>query len=459
MAYRILILFVILGLNAFFAAAEVSLITVRKSKLRALADRGNTAASAALSLLANPARLLSVTQVGVTLASLGLGWAGEGTIYELIARAIHQTTNQQVGPLLHAIAFVIAFLLMSYAHVVIGEVVPKNLALEKAARLALLVAPVLLLFDRISSPFVVVAERSAAAISRLIGLRGQHGGGGHSAEELKFIVSSSGHEGHLKRFEEDAIQALLDLQDYNAREIMVPRNAIVSVSVDSNLETVLRVMREHQFSRLPVYEGSPEKIIGYVHYKDLMPIWDERRLAQEKRKLPRAFRLRRILRDLPVVPETKPLHDLIDEFRTTHKHMASVVDEFGTIVGLVTLEDVLEQIFGEIGDEHDVQRPAPEAEASVLEVDGATTIRDLDNQYGLELPGDAGFETLAGFLMYQLGHIPEVNESVEYGERRFTITAMDRHRIVRVRIERLPPPAGTEPHASESGSTDSQRAP
>jgi len=322
--------------------------------------------------------------------------------------------------------------------VVIGEVVPKNLALEKADRLALLVAPALLLFERISAPFVLVSERSAAAVSRLIGLRGEHSGGGHSAEELKFIVQSSRSEGHLKEFEEDAIQALLDLHDYSVREIMVPRNAIVSVSVDANLETVLRVMREHQFSRLPVYENSPESIIGYVHYKDLMAMWAERRAAQERRKLPRAFRLRNILREMPVAPETKALHDLIDEFRTTHQHMAMVVDEFGTIAGLVTLEDVLEQIFGEIGDEHDVQRPTPQTLSDVIELEGSTTIRDLDNQYGLALPGDAGFETLAGFLMYQLGYIPKENEAVEYSGRKYVITAMDRHRILTVRIERLP---------------------
>ncbi|MGI8741448.1 MAG: hemolysin family protein [Bryobacteraceae bacterium] len=438
MAYRLLILIAILIVNGFFAAAEVSLVSVRKSKLRSLAEQGNAAANAALSLLANPARLLSVTQVGVTLASLGLGWAGEGTIYEIIICIVHPAGGEHIAPFIHVIAFTIAFLLMSYAHVVIGEVVPKNLALEKADRLALLVAPALLLFERISAPFVLVSERSAAAVSRLIGLRGEHSGGGHSAEELKFIVQSSRSEGHLKEFEEDAIQALLDLHDYSVREIMVPRNAIVSVSVDANLETVLRVMREHQFSRLPVYENSPESIIGYVHYKDLMAMWAERRAAQERRKLPRAFRLRNILREMPVAPETKALHDLIDEFRTTHQHMAMVVDEFGTIAGLVTLEDVLEQIFGEIGDEHDVQRPAPLVLSDVLELEGSTTIRDLDNQYGLELPGDVGFETLAGFLMYQLGYIPKENESLEYGGRRFTITALDRHRIVRVRIERLP---------------------
>jgi len=437
MALRFLILIVIIALNGFFAAAEVALVTARKSKLRALAERGQPAAQAALNLLANPARLLSVTQVGVTLASLGLGWAGEGTVYEIIVAAFRPVINPATEPWIHASGFVIAFLLISYAHVVIGEVVPKNLALEKAARLAILVAPILLIFAKISRPFIYVVERSSAAISHLIGLRGGHSGGGHSAEELKFVISSSSIEGHLASFEGDAIQALLDLQNYYAREIMVPRNAIVSVSIEASLDEVLRTVREHQYSRLPVYEGSPERIIGYVHYKDLMRIWEERRIAIENKRSLRPFRLRRVLRKALIVPETKPLGDLIDQFRTTHNHMGIVVDEFGTIAGLVTLEDVLEQIFGEIGDEHDVKRPKPTVEAAMLEVDGSITIRDLDTQYGLELPGDAGFETLAGFLLFQLGNIPKEQDTVEYGGRKFTIIEMHRNRIARVRIEKI----------------------
>jgi putative hemolysin len=282
-----------------------------------------------------------------------------------------------------------------------------------------------------------VAERSAAALSHAIGLRGSHSGGGHSAEELKFIISSSRREGHLHRFEEDAIQALLELQNYYVREIMTPRNSIVSVSVDGTLDQVLRLMREHQYSRLPVYEGSAEHIIGYVHYKDMMRILEERRAAAEKKRVLRPFQISRVMRKPLVVPETKPLNDLIDAFRTSHQHMAMVVDEFGTIVGLVTMEDALEQILGEIGDEHDVKRPKPKAEATVIEVDGATTIRDLDTQYGLELPGDAGFETLAGFLLFQLGYIPKDGETLEYGGRKFTILEMDNNRIARVRIQRL----------------------
>jgi CBS domain containing-hemolysin-like protein len=438
MPYRFIILTAVLLLNGFFAAAEVALISVRKSRLRALAEQGQVGAQAALNLLANPARLLSVTQAGVTLASLGLGWAGENSVYDLFLGIFNPLLSPALAPLMHAVSFGLAFLLISYAHIVLGEVVPKNLAIEKADRLAILVAPALLVFDRISSPFVFFAERSAAALSHWIGLHGSHSGGGHSAEELKFIVSSSRREGHLHRFEEDAIQALLELPNYYAREIMVPRNAIVSVSVDASLDEVLRRMRENQYSRLPVYQGDREHIIGYVHYKDMMRIWEERRVAAERKRVLRPFHLSRVLRKPLVVPETKPVHDLIDEFRNTHTHMAVVVDEFGTIVGLVTLEDALEQILGEIGDEHDVKRPRPAAEASVIEVDGATTIRDLDTQYGLELPGDAGFETLAGFLLFQLGSIPREGEVVDYGGRKFTIREMDRNRIARVAIERQP---------------------
>lgn len=438
MGFRLIILIFILLANGFFAASEVALVSVRRSRLRALAEQGNAGAQTALNLLANPGRLLSVTQVGVTLASLGLGWAGEGTVYDIFVRLLGPRVPPNWMGALHGISFALAFSLISYAHVVIGEVVPKNLALEKADRVARLVAPALLVFSQLTAPFVWIAEHTTATVSHWLGLRGGHAAGGHSPEEIKFIVSSSRSEGHLKQFEEDSIQALLDLQDYSAREIMVPRNQIVSVSVDATLDQVLRMMREHQYSRLPVYDGGPEHIVGYVHYKDLMRIWEERRLAIERKGAVRPFRLQRVIRKPLVVPETKPLNDLVDEFRTTHIHMAMVVDEFGTIVGLVTLEDVLEQIFGEIGDEHDVKRPKPNAAATIIELDGSTTIRDLDNQYGLELPADAGFETLAGFLLFQLGYIPKPGEYIDYGGRRFTVLHMDRNRIARVRVEKLP---------------------
>jgi putative hemolysin len=437
--YRLLLLSLILILNGFFAAAEVSLISARRSKLHQLAEAGIVGAQAAVSLLQNPERLLSVTQLGVTLASLGLGWAGEDTLYRMFSALFAPMVNPSSASILHGVSFGLAFAVMSYAHVVIGEVVPKNLAIEKADRLAVLVAPVLLVFYRVSEPFVFAIERTASIVSKLLGLRGQQHGGGHSAEELKFIVSHSHDQGHLHHFEEDAIQHLLDLQNYSAREIMVARNDIVSVSADASLDHVLRLLIDHQYSRLPVYDKKPENIIGVIHYKDLTRVWEERRQAMERHRPDLPFRLRRLLRKPMVVPETKPLNQLVDEFRQHRNHMAIVVDEFGTISGMVTLEDVLEQVFGPIGDEHDESREAPSAEALVLDLEASTSIRNLETQYGIELPGDAGFETLAGFLLFQLGEIPKVGDTVERDHRRFTILEMERHRIARVRIEKLHP--------------------
>jgi CBS domain containing-hemolysin-like protein len=436
---RFVILLLILGANGFFAAAEVSLISVRQSRLRELAQKGNAGAQTALSLLANPGRLLSVTQVGITLASLGLGWAGEDTLYKLLRGGLNSVHLSASPVLLHGAAFVIAFLIISYAHVIVGEVVPKNLALEKADRIAVLAAPILLVFYRLSQPFVVVIERSSGLLLRALGLTSGQAHGGHTPEELKYIVQSSRHEGHLHQFEQDAIQRLIELSEYSAREIMTPRHNIVSISVDAAPEEVLAVMAEHKYTRVPVYEERPEQIIGLVHYKDLMRVWDERRFAHDRHRVARPFRLRRFLRRPLVVPETKPLNQLIDEFRKTHSHMALVVDEFGTVTGLVTLEDVLEQIFGEIGDEHDVVRPAPSAHEASLQLEGSITIRDLETRHGLLLPSEAGFETLAGFLLFQFGHIPKLNDSIEYGGRRFTITKLDRNRIATVLIEKVEP--------------------
>lgn len=437
-AFRIIVIFFIILLNGFFAASEVALLSVRKSKLRQMAESGNVGAQAAMSLLENPERLLSVVQVGVTLASLGLGWAGEETIYNLLVAALHPVMTPATSQILGGVAFALSFAIMSYGHVVLGEVVPKNLAIEKADRLAILVSPVLLVFYRVSEPFVLAIEKSALLVSRLIGLKGDSHGGGHSAEELKYIISTARADTGLHDFERDVLARVLELENYYAREIMVPRNAIASVSVDATLDQVLRQFLEHQYSRIPVYEQRPENIIGMVHYKDLIRVWEERRAATERRRPVRPFRLRRILTKPLVVPETKPLNQLIDEFRTNHTHMALVVDEFGTISGMVTFEDVLEQVFGEIEDEHDERRIRPPASNGELDLDGATPIRDLEMQYGIELPGDAGFETLAGFLLFQIGEIPRTGDVVDYGGRRFQILEMERNRIARVRIESLP---------------------
>ena len=286
MSLRFILLVFIVALNAFFSAAEVALVVARRSRLEELARQGNTAARAALGILANPERLLSVTQVGVTVASLALGWAGEETMYGVILWVFNPIIGAAEIHALHVVAYAIAFLVTSFVHVVIGEVVPKNLALDQADRLALLVAPPLLVFDRLSSPFVYVVEKASSGISRLLGIQWRHSGG-HSAEELKFIIEASGKEGHLAGFEEESIRRLLGLKEVYAREIMTPRVDIVSVPVTASLDELLQTTLEHKYSRLPVYEGSPEHIVGVLHYKDLVRAWQDRKSAADRRQTPR----------------------------------------------------------------------------------------------------------------------------------------------------------------------------
>jgi CBS domain containing-hemolysin-like protein len=439
--FRIVIVLLIVVVNGYFAGAEVALLSVRQSRLRQMAEEGHAGAQAALSLLSNPGRLLSVVQVGVTLASLGLGWAGEETVFKLLTAAFHPVTTPVTEKYLHGFSFVFAFLVISYFHIVVGEVLPKNLAIAKADRLAVIVAPALLVFYRISIAFVVVIEKSSDVLMRALKIPSGVHGGGHSAEELKVIVRSSG---GLTERQEAMIGRVLDLENVLVREIMVPRNDIVSIAAGATLDDVIQTMLREQHSRLPVYDGAPEKIIGYLHYKDLLPVWEERRKAIRSGRPSRSFRVTRLLRPLVVVPETKPLAQMFEEFRHGRSHIAMVVDEFGTIAGLVTVEDCLEQVVGPIADEHDekIGRRAPESDE--LELDGATRILELEADFGLEFPADGAFETLAGFVLYRLGAIPRVGQFVEYQGRRFTVLHMDRNRIARVRIEKLPEvPAST----------------
>ncbi|MSV32194.1 MAG: HlyC/CorC family transporter [Bryobacterales bacterium] len=429
--YRFLLVGLIVATNAFFAAAEASLLSARKSRIQQLADEGDAGAKAALQLLANPERLLSVVQVGVTLASLGLGWAGEETIHQLFLSWMQPLIVPWTAKIVPVFALVLSFGLMTYMHVVIGEVVPKNIAIETADRFAVLVAPILLVFARIAGPLVTIIERSSKRISRQLGLRGDgEGGGGHTVEELKFIVSLSEAEGKIQKFQQLAIHRLLELEDYSAREIMVPRNNMVAVPLHISLEQLLVLLNDHQFSRLPVYERSSDQIVGIVHLKDLIHVLMQRGELTK-------FSLKDVMRVPIVVPETRSLSNLIDVFRAHNTHMAVVVDEHGSTTGVVTLEDVLEQVFGEIEDEHDISRPKEDHQAAAVELEGTINIPDLANQYGVALPADGGFETLAGYLLSKLGDLPREGVVLEEDGRRFTILKMERNRIARVRIERL----------------------
>lgn len=436
--YQVTLVIIILGVNAFFAAAEAALISVRPSRLRELADRGDLGAQAALSLLANVERMLSVGQVGLTLTSLILGWLGEVVLVDRLTGGMESALPMASKILLRALAFAVAFLAMTFLHVVIGEVVPKNLAIEKADRMSVLVGPPLLVFYKISLPLVYVIERTSAILSRWLGVKESKTHGVHSAEELKFMTAASRSTGQISAFQEQTIQRVVDLESYAASSVMVPRGALVTVPKDIKVDQLATVLNDTHFSRLPVYDGKPEDLTGIVHVKDVFDYLVQFRRAAIRERPLKPFDLEKLVRKVPVVPETKGLGGLLETLREDRAHVAFVVDEFGTISGMISMEDIMEHMFGEIEDEYDVHAYSRALAGGDVDVDGTINLVDLEVQYGITLPGESGVETLAGFLMQELQKVPEVGDAIRYEGRLYTVLSMTLNRVDTVRISRTP---------------------
>ena len=434
--YRILLMFLIIGLNAFFAGSETALVSVRLSRLRELADERAAGAQAALSLLAKPERLLSVVQVGLTVCSLALGWVGEETLFGFLISFMGPILTPATSVVIHGACLTVAFALMTFVHVVLGEVVPKNLAMDRADRLAVLVAPVLLIFYRAIGPFVWTIERTAAWVSHMAGLRRTAFANPHSIEEIKFILATTEAAGNLSRFERVSAENMLDLRTLLVREVMVPRDALTMVPADASYDSVLQTFAVSRHSRLPIYEGTRDNILGIVHAKDMLAYARTRNTAAARLRLLPPFDLRHFLREMPFVPETTPLDQHLDEMRIRHAIISFVVDEYGTIAGMISADDVLEQVFGRIRDEFDPREVMLEV-AGPLDVEGTLPIRDLETRYGIELPVEPEYETLAGFLLFRLRRIPIAGDSVKYRGRRFEVTRMESNRIAEVHIEPL----------------------
>jgi putative hemolysin len=435
---KLFLLLMLTAINAFFAASEIALLSVRRQRILQLAQEGNIGAQAALKLLASTERLLSVITVGISITSLAMGVAGE--------EAINQWLQSQLVPLapvgytkvVEIFCLMLSFVVLTLVLVVIGEVVPKNIGIIASERISILSAPPLLVVSRMFAPLVFLVERLSNFFSRSLGLPQGGAHGIHSLEEIRHIVESSLEHSTVTRFEAHAIDRLLELRELVAREVMTPRSSMVCLPSDAPLDELLKTMSDHHYSRVPVYKDNQDNIIGIVHFRDLLVVWQERRVATERRRPVRKFVLEQHVRKLPVIPETKSLSDLIDEFRHNRAHMALVVNEFGAVSGVLTLEDVFEQVFGEIEDEHDLVVVEQAKNADELELEGSVPTRDLETKFGIELPGDAGFETLAGFILFRLGYIPAVGAAIEEGDRRYTVIEMERNRIGRVKIERLP---------------------
>jgi putative hemolysin len=446
MLFRIIIVAFFILATSFFVAAEFALVSVRETRIQQLIALGRPGARTALKLKHSIDEFLPAVQLGVTVAGLALGWVGEPSIAQIILNFegiwLHALPAHAVL-YSHTIAVILSFCIITYFEVLLGELVPKSLALQRAERIALAVAGPMDVFIRITRPIVRLLNTSASVILRLFRapLRGE--GAVHSPEELKLIATATRRMGLLPVFQEEIIHRAIELNHVTVREIMTPRGKIFSLPADMPLQHASARIIEEQHSRVPVYEPAhgPEDLIGIVYSKDISRLMHFRTVALSMGgKGESGLTIRNVMRELTVVPETKLAIELLQEFQERRRHIAIAVDEFGSTVGLVTAEDILEQIVGELEDEFDVSRSPLLSTTGAMILDGSTTLRDLGNQLHWVFPREAGVETLAGFLLAQLGHIPVAGESIDYEGRRFQVAEMSGHRISRVTVEDLAPP-------------------
>jgi putative hemolysin len=444
---RVIAVILLVALNAFFVAAESALVGVRGTRIQQLVEQRRIGARTVQKLHHHLDEVLNGVQFGITIASLALGWIGEAALAKMFEPLFAHVPHAQVYA--HGLGIGVAFTIITYLHVILGEVVPKSIALQKAERVALAVATPMDVFMTMAKPFLVVMTGSARVVLKLFGTHEIREGGVHAPEELKMIVTSSRKFGVIPPLQEEMIHRALDLETITVREVMVPRPDIFSLSGDLPLDDALKQVVEEQHSRVPVYDPArgPEHIIGVLYSKDLMR-WMQFRMARQSSdeavRKPTTLRIRHIMRDVLVVPETKPLPDLLVEFKKRKRHLAVVVDEFGSTAGVVTVEDVLEQVVGEIEDEFDVASATLAPNTNSMVLDGSTNIRDLETLYHIPLPRDEGFETLAGFVMTKLQRIALPGDSFEYEGRRYTVLEMDGHRVESVKVDLLRPVASAK---------------
>ncbi len=462
--FRLIMVAVLILATAFFVAAEFAIISVRETRLEQLLKQGRPGAATALRLKREIDDFLAANQLGVTLCSLALGWLGESAVAQVLLDGFHRLHLTSASPFLrqhasataHVLAIVLAFTVITYLEVLLGEQVPKSLALQRGERIAVAVAAPMDVFIRLTSAPVRLLKSSTALVLRLfrVPLRSE-GGEAHSPEELKLVATATRKSGLLPAFQEQLIHRAIDLNHVTVREIMTPRGRIFSLPADMPVELASARIVEEQHSRVPVYDPAlgTEHIIGVAYSKDISRLMHFRRDG----RLPAALRepsvqLRNVVRDILVVPETKLAVDVLQEFQERRRQIAIVVDEFGSTVGLVTAEDALEQLVGELQDEFDGSvRLLTQADAAgSVDLDGTVTLRDLTTQMQWHFPREPGVETLAGFLLAQLGHLPTPGEELTHGQRRFRVLEVAGRRISRVRISPLPT---AEPNAEESAST------
>lgn len=425
-ALKIILVFVLVLANGFFVASEFSLVGVRRSRIQTLAKAGDKRAKRLLGLVDHLNAYISATQLGITLASLALGWIGEPAIAHLLEVPLRGRVSDT---LLHTISFIIAFSIITFLHIVLGELAPKTLALERAERTALAIALPMEIFYKVFRWPIRLLDWAGTRTVRLFGLHpsGEHGSI-YTEEELRHLVDISRQSGHLKEEEQKLIHSVLNFSDAEVREAMIPRTSVDAIPLTATLEEAKAAFRGFGYSRMPVYRDNRDDVVGVLFRRDLEPFLEQSNSD--------GFDLKALLHPPQFIPATAPLGTALKHMQATRAHLAVVVDEHGGMEGIVTLEDLLEEIVGEINDEFD-----EETRAQIIEEPGGTyllsgmlTVRDANRSLGLGLPEEGGYTTLAGFLMARAGRLLQVGDAVEYEGKRFVVDRLDRRRIRRIRL-------------------------
>jgi putative hemolysin len=423
------VLVLVLG-NALFVAAEYAIVTARRPRLEQRAANGSKGAAVALRLMDQPVRYISAVQVGITVFGIMLGALGE----PLVSRFL--------GFLPRGIAFILAFLVLTYLSVVLGELVPKAITLQRGETAAVLLSRPLRLFGAVTYPLVWLLDRSASAVTRLFGVEPAPAGlVRHSEEEIRHIVAEAEDTGVIEAGEEEMLYKVFDFADKEAHEVMVPRPQVVALSVDLPPQECLASLIDSPYTRYPVYRDSLDDIVGILHVRDLFSALYAQGIENVD--------VSSLIRPVSYVPETKDLAALLAEFRRTNQHLAIVVDEYGAFEGIVTLEDLLEEIVGEIEDEYDLPDESVErVDDDRIRIHGTFPIDDFNEQFQQELPQEEHYQTIGGLVFGRLGRAPEEGDEVEENGLRFKVIETDGPRVERLEVEFLPPPEPEEQAAA-----------
>lgn len=409
----ILLTVLLVALNGFFVAAEFALVKVRASQIELRAQAGNRLARLTQNMLQNLDAYLSATQLGITLASLGLGWIGEKVVAEIVLAAMHSMGLAPNPVLAHQISFPLAFAVITVLHITFGELAPKSLAIQRPESTALAVAAPMQAFYIVFKPFIWVLNGLSTTTLRIMGLRPMPHLETHSAEELRLILEQSHTSGELESNEHELIENVFEFNDRMVKAIMVPRTKITAISADLSEEQAVERVLDEGFSRVPVYQDTIDNIVGILYVKDLLT-------AGRRQQEPVV--LMQIMRPAYFIPETIKIHTLLKQFQSRHLHMAVVTDEFGGVSGLVTMEDVVEELVGEIQDEYDNEIPQVEQTGPwEYRVDASSAVPDANEALPFPLPEAESYETVGGYLNLLYEGIPEVNDLTENGDYEFRI--------------------------------------